>query len=217
MNPDAKSEVLRYLGYHGQELSPELAARVDAAMAECRAVTRARHTLRRFPLVPESNGLRLAESDVLLSGKQVARRLAGAKEAVLLAATLGTEIETCIHRHQHLDMAYALMLDAAASQRIEEICDAAEDALRAQLVGEALCLGRRFSPGYGDLPLSLQAPLLALLDAPRRIGLTCTASFLLTPRKSITALLGLFAGEAPSAGHGCAYCSISDRCGIRKR
>lgn len=30
----------------------------------------------------------------------------------------------------------------------------------------------RFSPGYGDLPLDVQSPLLALTDATRRLGVT---------------------------------------------
>jgi len=217
MKPAAKSEVLRYLGYGGQELDFELSARVDAAMAACRATARTRHLLRRFALMPEAGGLRLADSGVILSGASAARCLAGAQEAAVLAATLGTEIETLIRRQQHTDMAYALLLDAAATQLIEEICDSAADALRAQAAEAGLCTGARFSPGYGDMEIALQPSLLALLDAPRRIGLSCTDKYILTPRKSVTALIGLFAGPAPDSERGCAHCPLRDSCYVNRK
>ena len=217
MDVDSKNEVLRYLGYRGQEISPELSARIDNAMAECRAVVRPRHVLRRFSLMWDNEGLYLANTDVILGGEAIACHLANAKEVALLAATLGIEIDSRIRRAQHSDMAYALMLDAAASQLIEEVCDTAEASLRIQAASEGLCAGSRFSPGYSDLPLELQAPLLTLLDAPRRIGLNCTDNHLLTPGKSVTALIGLFQGKSPDAVHGCDNCPMHKSCTVRKR
>ena len=75
----------------------------------------------------------------------------------------------------------------------------------------------RFSPGYGDLPLELQAPLCAALDAQRRIGLTVTPSFLLNPTKSVTAVIGLAAVPQKKRIRGCAYCSMRQTCSLRKR
>lgn len=209
---NSKHEVLRYLGYRGQKLSSELSARIDDAMAECRAVSRARHILRRFSFVQEDKGLCLAGTDIRLRGKAISRHLAQAKEVALLAVTLGTEIEMSIRRAQYSDLAYALMLDAAASQRIEEVCDAAEASLRIQVAAEGLCLGSRFSPGYDDLPLELQTSLLTLLDATRRIGLNCTDKHLLTPGKSVTALIGIFQGKAPDTERGCDHCPRQKSC-----
>ncbi|MCL2495901.1 MAG: methionine synthase [Clostridiales bacterium] len=217
MRPDAKSEVLRYLGYCGQELTPELDARIEAAMAECREAARPRHLLRRFALKHETAGMHVADSGIILSGESVVHYLTGAREVALLAATLGAELETLIRRKQHTDMAYALMLDAAATQLVEYTCDDAGDVLRAQVADEGLCVGERFSPGYGDIPMALQPSLLALLDAPRRIGLSCTDKYILTPRKSVTALIGLFTGQPPEGGNGCAQCSMRDSCVIRKQ
>jgi hypothetical protein len=81
-----------------------------------------------------------------------------------------------------------------------------------------LTITRRFSPGYGDLPLDIQPALLAVLDAERRIGLTCTQSLILLPRKSVTALIGL--GESLPAREqkagSCEGCSLSKTCSINK-
>ena len=58
-------------------------------------------------------------------------------------------------------------------------------------------LRHRFSPGYGDLPLSVQPAFLAALDATRRLGITLTSSFLMVPTKSVTAFVGV---ARPSPG-----------------
>jgi cobalamin-dependent methionine synthase I len=49
----------------------------------------------------------------------------------------------------------------------------------------------RFSPGYGDLSLSVQSDLLNVLDARRNIGLTLSDSLMMIPQKSVTAIVGL--------------------------
>jgi len=217
MRPDAKDEVLRYLGHRGQMLGPEISERIDEAMAECRAISRVRHVLRRFPLERESGQLRVAGTDVLLVGETVERYLAGAKEIALLCATLGIEIETRIRNLQYSDMTCALLLDAAATEFIEEVCDGIEAVLCAQAMEEGLCTGSRFSPGYGDLPIELQASVLALTDAPRRIGLNRTDKYILIPQKSVTAFIGLFESEAGKLKPGCTLCSMGNDCAVRRR
>ena len=65
--------------------------------------------------------------------------------------------------------------------------------------------------------IALLAPLARLLDTPRRIGLCVTDSFLMTPRKSVTAVLGL--SEQPVTGWraGCGQCALREKCEYRKR
>ncbi len=58
----------------------------------------------------------------------------------------------------------------------------------------------RFSPGYGDCPLSAQRSIVnSVLNATRLIGLTVTPTSLLIPTKSVTAVIGLFDGEVHDA------------------
>ncbi len=210
--PDAKAEVLRYLGHRGQEIGEDLSARVDKAMAECRALSRPRVITRRFPLAQGADGAFDIGAGLALAGKTAAAQLAGAAGAALLAATLGYAPERRVAAAQLADITYALLLDAAATQYIEEICDSAQAALRAGLAAEGLHLGARFSPGYGDLPLTLQGPLLTLLDAPRRAGLSRTGRDILTPRKSVTAVMGIFSAPPPPPACGCAHCPLRETC-----
>ena len=48
----------------------------------------------------------------------------------------------------------------------------------------------RFSPGYGDLSLEVQKEIFSLLDCPRKIGVSLGDSLLMTPSKSVTAIIG---------------------------
>jgi cobalamin-dependent methionine synthase I len=49
----------------------------------------------------------------------------------------------------------------------------------------------RFSPGYGDMPLDLQGVILELLEAGKRLGIALGESKLMSPSKSVTALIGI--------------------------
>lgn len=153
----------------------------------------------------------------LWQGGDIARHLAGCGEAVLLAVTLGPGVDAQIRRAGVGDVAAQAATDALASALAEQVCDEAEARLRAEAQSQGLYLTGRYSPGYGDWPIAVQPRLAAVLDTPRRIGLYVTDTFLMLPRKSVTAVLG--AGRAPVSGQraGCAHCALRDKCEYRKR
>lgn len=151
-----------------------------------------------------------------LLGEDIACHLKGCGECVLLACTLGAGVDAAQRAANAADMAYAVVLDALASVLAEQMAGAAEQALREQAQGEGLFLTGRFSPGYGDYPIELQNELLRFMDAPRRIGLCATPTHLLTPRKSITAVLGLARHPVTGRRAGCAHCALRERCTYRK-
>ena len=110
----------------------------------------------------------------------------------MFCATLSAQVDALIRRWESGDMLRALALDCCAAAAVEQMCDQIELELQGQFPGCSFPF--RYSPGYGDLPLELQNPLLDLLDAPRRVGLCASASHILTPRKSVTAILGVADG-----------------------
>ena len=130
-----------------------------------------------------------------------------------MAVTLGPEADRQILLAQKRGMMEGLMLDACASVRADALCDQAEAEIAADLrPGEHLTM--RFSPGYGDAPLSASEDIIALLDATRRIGLSMTRSLMMTPVKSVTALLGV-TGEEENRSRGCALCASRETCPYR--
>jgi len=88
----------------------------------------------------------------------------------------------------------ALIVQAIGAALIEKLMDSVEDEIRAELTdGETLV--SRYSPGYGDFPLAAQSTVLALLDAPRTVGVALTDTLLMVPSKSVSAIIGVKKGS----------------------
>lgn len=121
-----------------------------------------------------------------LDSSDLAKNLAGCNAAILFAATLGAGADRCILTYKKTLPSRAMLLDAVASSMIECWCDDLQAELTA---GKESC--PRFSPGYGDVPLTVQREILSLLDAQRRLGITLSDTCFMTPTKSVTAFIGL--------------------------
>ena len=212
MLPDV-DEALRYLGA-GAHPPKELRRQAAAAAEELAAQIQPRYTFQVFSLSHENGSFRLVGTDLLLSGCTAERMLAQCGQAILLACTLGTKFDTIVRAAQARDMARAVILDACGSAFVEQGCDEAERDIAARFPG--LYLTDRFSPGYGDFPLSLQPGICAVLDAERRVGIHVTPSFLMNPSKSVTAVIGLSDRPQMARIRGCAWCSMHDTCTLRK-
>ena len=209
VNPN---EVLLYLGYRGGGVPEEQAQLIHHCIRDVLAAARPRLVYRVFPV---SDG-QLTGAALTLEGEDIRRHLEDCFRAVLMAATLGPDVETLLLRSEVTDMARAVVLDSVASAAIENVCDNLEADLRREYEAQGLYLTDRFSPGYGDLPITLQAPLCEVLDTRRRIGLTVSESGILLPRKSVTALLGISNTPRTRRSSGCANCSLFHSCDRRK-
>lgn len=157
------------------------------------------------------------EASGFLQGQDVPAHLADCDEALLLAVTLGAGVDRQIRLSGIGDIAAGVAADALASALAEQSADQAEALLRQRITAEGRYLTCRYSPGYGDWPVTVQPQAAELLDAGRQIGLYVTDTALMTPRKSVTALLGV--SHRPVTGHlaGCGHCALRDRCEYRKR
>ena len=105
------------------------------------------------------------------------------------------------------------MMQAVGAERVEALCDAFCEQFRRE---NGVGLRPRFSPGYGDLPLAAQRELFALLDCPRKIGLTLNESLLMSPTKSVTAFAGITDAQTAHDEGGCARCENPD-CMYRRK
>lgn len=161
----------------------------------------------------------LAGCGLVLPGRDIARHLRGAKAVALMACTLGMVNERELRKHNAMSPTDGMMYGAASSALVEAAANAVEASIVAWAADRGLHTNWRYSPGYGDLPLSVQPAFLRSLDATRRIGLSLTPSWLLVPTKSVTAVVGLF--DRPQAGAevrtGCKGCQLRTACQLRKR
>ena len=205
-------EVLRYMGCPPDRADPATRALAEDCAAQVLQTVTPRWTYRVFDLDFEEGGVRMG--GLLLPGEDLRTHLKGCERAALFCATLGAGADALIRRAESGDMARALALDCAAAAAVEEVCDRIELELQALFPG--CFFPFRYSPGYGDLPLTLQGDLLALLDAPRRVGLTASASNILLPRKSVTAILGIAQSPIERKSRSCLGCPAHDGCQYRK-
>ncbi len=123
--------------------------------------------------------------------KDLKKCLDGCEGIILSAATVGVELDRLILRYGRLEPSLALCLQAIGAERVESLCDVFCNDMAGQYatIGKLLC--PRFSAGYGDLPLSLQRDIINILQTPKNIGVTLNESLLMSPSKSVTAIIGI--------------------------
>lgn len=205
-------EALRYLGYKGCE--PDEAAKeiLLACFDQAEKEIRPRVIMEEFPLTKEDTplGERLDLGLFQTESVSLARNLSGCFRVLLMAATLGIEADRLLHRTQAVSPAKAAVLQAVLAALMEEACDRWNREWEETYRKKGLFLRPRFSPGYGDLPLSLQKPLIEGLEAGKRIGIGLTDGFLMTPSKSVTAVIGVSRTPQECVPEGCVSCGKKD-------
>ncbi len=185
--PVDRRAVLRYMGCRTP--SDEINARLDECMKIAADAFDFRLCYTTLPITVTKDSVDMGFAK--MDSRSLARHLEGCTEAVIMAATVGLDIDRLIARHGRLSPATGLCLQALGTERIETLCDGFCDGLVAELQPIGCTLTSRFSPGYGDLPLTTQTVIFDLLDCPRRIGLTLTDGGLMSPSKSVTAVIGV--------------------------
>ena len=141
-----------------------------------------------------------------LQSEKLAQNLEKCKRAVVFAATTGVGIDRLIARYGHISPSKALMFQAIGAQQIEALCDSFCNDIAKEYNTN---IRPRFSPGYGDLPLAAQKDIFAVLDCEKKIGLTLTDSLLMSPSKSVTAIVGLGAKEKQIKNK-CSNCNMQN-------
>ena len=223
-----RGEALGYVGYAGQEVDDVLRARFERLADACERDLRPLCVYATFEVDrartrwDEGDGdpcVALEGTNLVLGGRDIAAHLHGAREVAFLACTLGVASERELRKHAALSPVDAVLYGAAASALVEAAANAAEAALVASAAVRGLRTNFRYSPGYGDLSLSVQPAFLRALDATARIGVSVTEGNLLVPTKSVTAAIGLFDGSAPDTGarDSCSSCALKGCCSLREK
>jgi len=170
-----RAEVLRYAG--AKQENAELSALIDFAINEIKGKLVSNVCYVELDLKIEGDVCDFGSFS--LTSKALCRHLKGYEKAVLFGVTIGAEIDRLILKYSAISPSKALMIGALGNERVEALCD-------------AFCGGKkRFSAGYGDLPLEAQKEIFSVLDCERKIGLTLTDSLMMAPSKSVTAIFGV--------------------------
>ena len=186
--PVDRAEILRYAAAAGCA-DAALSALVDACLAEVEGVLCYRLCYCELPVSREGGLWRIGH--MTSDSGSLGRALEGCERALVFAATVGVGLDRLIARYSALSPARALCLQAIGAERVEALCDAFCREKKEELAREGAFLRPRFSPGYGDLPLSMQKEIFATLEPARHVGVSLNDSMLMSPSKSVTALVGI--------------------------
>ncbi|MBQ7475292.1 MAG: Vitamin B12 dependent methionine synthase activation subunit [Clostridia bacterium] len=188
LSPDeiviSEKEYVRYLGMKNPP-EGDLSPLFDECVRGVKDALSVRGVMRtcRISVRPSGVDFGFAKAD----SASLAKNLADCNLAVLFAVTAGPAVDRLIAKYSASSPAKALVADAVASAAVE----GAAAAVSAELKKRYGKVRPRFSPGFGDLPLSFERDLLSFVDGARRAGITLTGSLLLVPVKSVTAVQGI--------------------------
>jgi 5-methyltetrahydrofolate--homocysteine methyltransferase len=208
-----KNEVARYLGY--KDTLPDVA--MTKIILECeeklRKAIKPRYCYKIFELKSVEDGVLLEGTELVLKGESISNHLKDCEKAVVMCATLSGEVDKMLRFTEPQNMINTIVTDALANVCIEQVCDEVEKIIQSE--NEGYNLTWRFGVGYGDFPITTQNDFLQVLDAGKRIGVCATESSILTPKKSVTCVIGLSKKEINSK-KSCDNCNLSETCEYRK-
>jgi len=207
------SEVLRYLGYGRARPDAGVSGMLESCISEFRSIAAYRACRLLADVCLEDGAVVLA--GLRVESHNLRRNLDGCSQALLFAATVGIQPDRMVERYRLLSPARAVVLDAVGSAAVEAWCNQLCKQWREEYAGAGLFLRPRFSPGYGDFPISAQSGLLRLLDAPRSAGISLTDASMMLPAKSVSAVVGIGTKGCISKEQDCQRCNIKG-CSFRR-
>jgi 5-methyltetrahydrofolate--homocysteine methyltransferase len=173
-----KTEALYYLGYKGSEPDKN----TTDGLVLCEKMI--------LEVISPSFVMKILDPNhPVFFGNDIKEHLKNCEKAALFCATLGHSADRIIDKCRLISPELQLLADALCNAAVEQVCDIAEEEIKKKYPGASLTT--RYSPGYGDFPIEMQRDVLALLDAKKYIGVSTSESFMMSPLKSVSAVVGI--------------------------
>lgn len=126
----------------------------------------------------------------VVKSKALRRNLLGCSEAFVFAVTSGMGVDRLLMKLSLTSPAENFITDALSSAAVEAACDYADSHIKGNLKCKP-----RFSPGFADLSLDVQPLLISAVNAGKLLGITLSKAYLMSPVKTVTAIMGICAGQ----------------------
>ena len=180
--PFDKSEILRYAQAKGE--SPELDLIIDECIGEVSDKLLYKVCYGEFDISVDQPNIDFGFMNI--TSKDLSKNLKDCKKTVVFGATVGIELDRLILRYGRISPVKALIFQAIGAERIEALADAFNNEIKEKYITVP-----RFSAGYGDFSVYKQTDIFNILDCGRKIGLTLNDSMMMSPTKSVTAIIGI--------------------------
>ena len=174
-----KAEVLRYLQYKNQYIDDNLLYKIEKCIEKTRKIINPRFIYREYfiqkqELKKSKSRVYVEDANLILESDDIYKLLIDCDKCILMAATLGIEIEREIRKLTYTNLTNGIIIDACATTAIEEVCDIVQDNILQDLSRKNKFITYRYSPGYGDLDIEKNVDINNLLNTQKEIGLTVT-------------------------------------------
>ena len=201
-----QKEMMRYAGLSPKAKEfPEEA--IQGAIQEALALADPKGIWQIYPYDPIL-GIIEGNPPLTLEGHAIRHHLSHSYSVGVLAVTVGEDIEKASAAHfQEGHYVQGLLLDAAATAAVEHLADQVDQLIQKEAARFGQKTVWRFSPGYGDWPITQQQDFCHLIQT-EKIGLTVTDHSMLFPRKSVSAIIGLSSCARKPAPNKCQTCSL---------
>ena len=197
-----QKEILRYAGV--KQSTAELTALVLECIQELDGILSYKVCFAEYPVKVLEDSIDL--SFAVVRSKDLAKNLKDCKRCILFSATVGIGIDRLIAKYNVLSPTKALIFQAIGAERIESLCELFTDEIKEKYT----TVRPRFSAGYGDLPLEMQKDIFTALDCSKKIGVTLNESLLMSPSKSVTAIIGIATSNDCIKQKHCLACEKTD-------
>ncbi len=211
-----RDEVLRYLGYKGSEISVELNNTIDRCITDVLNIAECKYIFKCFDINKKAQVINIASTEVDLKGNAIRKLLCDCDKIYVMCVTIGLKIEKLIRQKMLYAPDEAVIIDSCGSVAAESLAEFTQSLIAKECNDKGLFLTRRFSPGYADLPIDTQHDLITLMDSYKKIGLTLTDSMMMTPCKSVTAIIGVSKTKQDTTLNKCKTCENRHNCDFKR-
>ncbi len=187
------STVMAIMGYHKSKTVMDKAFRdkvldiIDMGISLCKP--KGVYIMRKIKDKDEE--ITFYNTPLVIKSKNIRKLLSDAIYTVFIGVTIGDKLEKAVNKFSNNNQQeISIILDTVGSEAVESIAVALNNDIQIWARQNKFSLTIRYSPGYGDLPVSFQKALAQELKL-NKIGIKVTGKFLLLPQKSITALIGI--------------------------
>lgn len=203
-----RDEICHRLGYEeGQNPKPRIFSLIDSQLKESRLLIKPQACYAIEPIKKVTRST-LSVGNLVFTSRRISPVFSGCSSAAIFLATIGERLERKVAQLMEKGLTLkAFVMDSIGSEAADKIADWLENEIRGMATANGNKVGWRYSPGYCDWDITQQKELFRFLDG-KTIGVSLTDACLMTPRKSISGIIGI--GKLCITSSACRFCNKKD-------
>lgn len=191
--------------------SPRLFSLAERALDEGKELLKPTVLYRQLQVKETRHDQLILEDQFKLSGEIVSRHLISVQSIIAIICTIGKELEDYVSRISDTDLSYSLALDGVGSAGVESLANAVCGYFEKENLKNGFRSTMPLSPGMIGWPVEKGQPLLFEILQPEKIGVKLNPQNLMTPRKSVSILIGV-GKELGNSENPCDFCAMNVIC-----